>query len=228
MPRGASCGLSGVPRWWSYSRRPHRALPHWRGSAWTPRGHRPRARDGNISLGNREIPRPSARRWEALVRRAHREAQGRTTMSHGRGKSDCCVVPKKLPNKAAGEILRRRRWWREGGRPREMPSRRACPGERCGFTTWEPRSMAYDRRQRGRQWCEVHRTAASHLRGRTPARRPTSRSSAMRQQGWTARPGSRTGRTCRANLLDLSDRLARGGYRPQPVKRVVHRQGRRE
>lgn len=25
-------------------------------------------------------------------------------MSHGRGKSDCCVVPKKLPNKAAGAI----------------------------------------------------------------------------------------------------------------------------
>ena len=24
-------------------------------------------------------------------------------MRHGRGKSDCCVVPKKLPNKAAGE-----------------------------------------------------------------------------------------------------------------------------
>jgi RNA-directed DNA polymerase len=24
-------------------------------------------------------------------------------MSHGRGKSDCCVVPQKLPNKAAGE-----------------------------------------------------------------------------------------------------------------------------
>src|SRR5439155_25425633 len=37
-------------------------------------------------------------------RRAHREAFGRTTMSHGRGKSDRGVVPKKLPNKAAGEV----------------------------------------------------------------------------------------------------------------------------
>lgn len=35
--------------------------------------------------------------------RAHREAFGRTTMSHGRGKSDRGVVPKKLPNKAAGD-----------------------------------------------------------------------------------------------------------------------------
>ena len=25
-------------------------------------------------------------------------------MSNRRGKSDCCVVPKKLPNKAAGEV----------------------------------------------------------------------------------------------------------------------------
>ena len=35
---------------------------------------------------------------------AHREAFGRTAMSHGRGKSDRGVVPKKLPNKAAGEV----------------------------------------------------------------------------------------------------------------------------
>ena len=28
-----------------------------------------------------------------------------------------------------------------------MPSRRACPGDRSGSTTWEPRSKAYDRRQ---------------------------------------------------------------------------------
>ena len=33
--------------------------------------------------------------------RAHREACGRTTTSHGHGKSDCRVVPEKLPNKAA-------------------------------------------------------------------------------------------------------------------------------
>src|SRR5207247_4357842 len=39
-----------------------------------------------------------------VCRKAHREAHGHTTMSHGRGKSDCCVVPKKLPNKAAGVI----------------------------------------------------------------------------------------------------------------------------
>jgi RNA-directed DNA polymerase len=34
---------------------------------------------------------------------AHLEAQGHTTMSNRGGKSDRCVVPKKLPNKAAGE-----------------------------------------------------------------------------------------------------------------------------
>lgn len=36
--------------------------------------------------------------------RAHREAFGRTTMSDGRGKSDCCVLPRKSSNKAAGAI----------------------------------------------------------------------------------------------------------------------------
>src|SRR5690606_21897311 len=34
---------------------------------------------------------------------AHREAFGRTTMSDRRGKSDCCAVPQRPPNKAAGE-----------------------------------------------------------------------------------------------------------------------------
>ena len=40
------------------------ALPHWRGSADPARSETPRTR-GNISHGNREIPRPSAPRWEA-------------------------------------------------------------------------------------------------------------------------------------------------------------------
>ena len=37
--------------------------------------------------------------------RAHREAFGRTPMSHDAEKSDCCVVPKKLPNKAVPEMV---------------------------------------------------------------------------------------------------------------------------
>ena len=37
-------------------------------------------------------------------------------MSHGAEKSDCCVVPRKLANKAGPEMAGLRRRWREGGR----------------------------------------------------------------------------------------------------------------
>ena len=103
MPRGASCGWSGVPRSVETRRRPHRCCRIGEAASDPARSETPRTR-GNISHGNREIPRPSAARSGERCRRAHREAQGRTTMSHGRGKSDCGVVPKKLPNKAAGAI----------------------------------------------------------------------------------------------------------------------------
>jgi hypothetical protein len=43
-------------------------------------------------------------------------------------------TPAQFPNKAPGKSLRRRRL-REGGRPREMPSRRACPADRSGSMT---------------------------------------------------------------------------------------------
>ena len=65
--------------------------------------------------------------------RAHREACGRTTMSHGAEKSDCCVVPRKLPNKAGPAMVRLRRRWREGGRPREIRLLATRTGHRTGF-----------------------------------------------------------------------------------------------
>ena len=45
--------------------------------------------------------------------RARREAFGRTPISHGAGKSDCWVVPKKPPNKAGAEMA----WRRAKGNP---------------------------------------------------------------------------------------------------------------
>src|SRR5439155_15440763 len=44
--------------------------------------------------------------------RPHREVQGHTPMTNGRGKSDSCVVPTKSPNKAgtvAAEVMEGRR-----------------------------------------------------------------------------------------------------------------------
>jgi len=40
-------------------------LPHWRKQAWTPPQSETLRTHANTLLGNREIPRPSAMRWEA-------------------------------------------------------------------------------------------------------------------------------------------------------------------
>jgi hypothetical protein len=45
-------------------RRPHRCCRIGEAASDPARSETPRTR-GNISLGNREVPRPSARRWEA-------------------------------------------------------------------------------------------------------------------------------------------------------------------
>jgi hypothetical protein len=80
-------------------------------------------------------------------RSVHRKAQGRTAMSHGRGKSDRGVVPKKLPNKAAGEdpaaaeaVEGRLR--AKGNAVQQRMSRRST---RVSMTC-KPRWTAYDRR----------------------------------------------------------------------------------
>lgn len=48
------------------SRRPHRGCRFGEAALDPARSETPRTR-GNISLGNREIPRPSAPRWEAFA-----------------------------------------------------------------------------------------------------------------------------------------------------------------
>ena len=140
-------------------------------------------------------------------------------MSHGRGKSDCCVVPKKLPNKAVGETPaaaavvegRRRALWnavaarmsRRSMRVYDMGSaqggiRQTAKGRRgAKFTGLLHHIYAVQRLEAA--YFALKRDAAPGLDGQT----------------W----GS-YGQNLQANLLDLSDRLARGGYRLQPVKRV--------
>ena len=159
-------------------------------------------------------------------RRAHREAQGRTTMSHGRGKSDRGVVPKKLPNKAAGEAPAAAEVVEGRLRAKGNAVRRACPADRCGCMTWKPRSTAYDRRQEP-SGSEVHGPCCITSTRSSACGRPTCASSAMPLPGWTARPGQL--------------RAEPGGQPPGPVRPAgprglpapaceegVHRQGRRE
>ena len=140
-------------------------------------------------------------------------------MSHGGGKSDRCVVPQKLPNKAAGEVPaaaevvegRRRakgnavqqRMGRRSKRAYDMQTaldgiRQTARGRRgAKFTTLMHHIYQVERLRAAYYACK--RDAAAGVDGQT----------------WHG-----YGEHLEANLLDLSDRLGRGGYRPQPVRRA--------
>ena len=140
-------------------------------------------------------------------------------MSHGRGKSDRGVVPKKLPNKAAGEApaaaeVVEGRLRAKGNAVQQRMSRRSMrvydvqtaldgirqtaksrPGAK--FTTLMHHIYQVERLRAAYMACK--RDAAAGVDGQT----------------WAS-----YGQNLEVNLLDLSDRLGRGGYRPQPVKRA--------
>jgi RNA-directed DNA polymerase len=140
-------------------------------------------------------------------------------MSHRRGKSDCCVVPKKPPNKAAGaspaaaEVVEGRRQAKGNAVAARMSRRtsrvydvrtaldgirQTARGRRdAKFTNLLHHIYAVERLEQA--YLALKRDAAAGVDGQT----------------WQS-----YGQALEANLLDLSDRLARGGYRPQPVKRV--------
>jgi RNA-directed DNA polymerase len=140
-------------------------------------------------------------------------------MSHDPGKSDCCVVPTRLPNKAApatgaaAEVVEGRR--RAKGNPLQAdtsrtPSRsydvqsalegirQAAKGDRQSrFTTLMHHVYAVERLQAA--YHALKRDAAAGVDGQT----------------W-----QHYGLDLERNLQDLSGRLARGGYRAKPVRRV--------
>ena len=140
-------------------------------------------------------------------------------MSQGGGKSDRGVVPKKLPNKAAGqapevaEVVEGRprakgngvqlRMSRRSKRAYDMTTaldgiRQTAQGRPgAKFTTLMHHIYQVERLRAAYMACK--RDAAAGVDGQT-------------WQGY--------GRNLEARLQDLSDRLARGGYRPQPVKRA--------
>jgi RNA-directed DNA polymerase len=152
-------------------------------------------------------------------RGARREASRRTTASHqGGGKSDRSVVPKKRPNKTAGEPavaeavegrLRAKgnglqvRMSRRSRRTYDVETalqgiRRTAagrPGAR--FDTLMHHIYQVERLEAAYRACK--RDAAAGVDGQT----------------WAS-----YGEGLQARLADLSDRLARGGYRPQPVRRA--------
>ena len=140
-------------------------------------------------------------------------------MSYGGGKSDRGVVPKKLPNKAAGdspaaaEVVEGRlrakgnavRVHMFRGLKREYDMTTALDGIRqtakgrpgAKFTTLMHHIYQVERLRAAYMACK--RDAAAGVDGQT----------------WHS-----YGIELEARLHDLSDRLGRGGYRPQPVKRA--------
>ena len=140
-------------------------------------------------------------------------------MSNRGGKSDRCVVPQKLSNKAAGEtpvaaeaVEGRRR--AKGNAIAARMSRRTIRVYDVGTALDGIRQTARGNRSARftgllHHICEVERLrAAYHSLKRDAA-------PGVDGQTWQS-----YGQDLEANLLELSDRLARGGYRPQPVRRV--------
>ena len=140
-------------------------------------------------------------------------------MSRRRGKSDCCVVPKKRPNKAAGATP---------AAAEAVEGRRQAKGNAVQLRMSRRSSRAYDmdtaldgirqtaKGRRGAKFTTLmhHIYAVERLRAAYFALK---RDAAAGVDGQT---WSQYGQALEANLLDLSDRLGRGGYRPQPVRRA--------
>jgi group II intron reverse transcriptase/maturase len=140
-------------------------------------------------------------------------------MSHGGGKSDCCVVPKKLPNKAAGEapaaaeaVEGRRQ--AKGNAIAARMSRRSVRVYDMGTALDGIRQTAKGRRGARFTGLLHHIYAVERLRAAYLALKRDA-AAGVDAQTWQS-----YGQDLEGNLLELSERLARGGYRPQPVKRV--------
>ncbi len=140
-------------------------------------------------------------------------------MSHGRGKSDRGVVPKKLPNKAGGEVPAAAeavegRLRAKGNAVRARMSRRSTRVYDMGTALDGIRQTARGRRDAKFTGLLHHIYAIERLRA---AYHATRRDAAAGVDGQTWQG---YGKELEANLLDLSDRLARGGYRPEPARRT--------
>ena len=140
-------------------------------------------------------------------------------MSKRGGKSDRCVVPQKVPNKAAGEtpaaaeaVEGRRR--AKGNAVAARMSRRTIRVYDVGTALDGIRQTAKGNRGASFTGLLHHIYEVGRLR---QAYFALKRDAAAGVDGQTWQS---YGQDLEGNLLDLSDRLARGGYRPQPVRRV--------
>ncbi len=170
---------------------------------------------GNTSHENREIPGFSRRTRSRAGAGAQREVERRTPLMHEAGKSDSRVIPKKVPNKA-------RRRAAEGLEGRRL-AKRNLPQATTLRTQGRIRAQAALGRvrqaaeqQKGERFTALlhHIYAIDTLRA---AFHGLERDAAPGVDGET---WEEYGQALEANQVELSDRVGRGTYRPQPVRRV--------
>ncbi len=140
-------------------------------------------------------------------------------MSDRGGKSDRGVVPRKRANKAAGAIPAvaepvEGRLRAKGNAVAARMSRRSSRVYDVGNALDGIRQTAKGRRDAKFAGLLHHIYAVERLRAAYLALKRDA-AAGVDGQTWQS-----YGQALEANLLDLSDRLARGGYRPQPVRRV--------
>jgi RNA-directed DNA polymerase len=170
---------------------------------------------GNTSHVNREIPGFLQSSLPGMGVGAQREVRRHTPLMHEPGKSDSRVVPKKVPNKA-------RRRAAEGLEERRL-AKRNSPQATTHRTLGRARvHAALGRvRQAAEQKKGVRFTALLHhiyaIDTLRVAFHDLKRDAAPGVDGQT---WEHYGEALEANLAELSDRVRRGTYRPQPVRRV--------
>src|SRR5579859_6978157 len=166
----------------------------------------------STSHANREIPGFPARQ---AGDGAQREVERRTPLMHEPGKSDSRVVPRRVPNNA-------RRRAAEGPEGRRLAKRNS---PQATTLRTQGRARVDEALGRVRQAAEQKRgerfTALLHHIYAIDTLR-----AAFYELERDAAPGvdgetwAHYGQALEANLADLSNRVGRGTYRPQPVRRV--------
>lgn len=140
-------------------------------------------------------------------------------MSQRHGKSDCGVVPKKRTNKTAGASPAAAE--SVEGRPRAKGNAVAARMSRRTMRAYDMGKALDGIRQTAKGQRDTKFTGLLHhvyaIERLQAAYLAVKRDAAAGIDGVT---WQQYGQDLQGNLHDLSDRLARGGYRPQPVKRV--------
>lgn len=140
-------------------------------------------------------------------------------MSHAGGKSDRGVVPRKLPNKAAGETPAAAE--AVEGRPRAKGNAIAAHTSRTPSRAYDVHNALDGIRQTARGNRQARFTTLMHhvhaVERLEAAYFALKRDAAAGVDGQT---WTHYGQALQGNLQDLSARLARGGYHAKPVKRV--------